>query len=245
LQIDSKALMITFMFKPALIISLLLLIVSCNPKLANGLRRQDLKKDVEIITDHGTMIIRLSDATPLHRDNFLKLVRQHFYDSILFHRVIQNFMIQAGIPATKNTAQALNQMSEKVAYTIPAEFVPSLFHKKGMIAAARTGDEVNPLKASSGSQFYIIQGKTFTDTQLDSIETARLKGRKIPLQHRNVYKVTGGAPHLDMSYTVFGSVIKGLQVVDSIAAEPTSGKMGGDKPLNDVRILKAFLVKRR
>lgn len=232
------------MFKPLLVAALLILVVSCNPKLANGLRKNDAKKDVEMVTDHGTMIIRLSDSTPHHRDNFLKLVNQHFYDGILFHRVIQNFMVQAGNPATKNN-KTQDTVMGKTNNTLPAEFVSSLFHQKGVIAAARTGDDVNPLKASSATQFYIVQGKIFNDTGLDSVETFRLKGKKLPLQHREIYKTIGGTPQLDMNYTVFGTVIKGLNVVDSIAAERTSGKAGGDRPLKDTKILKAFLVKRR
>lgn len=223
----------------------IVIFVSCNPKLSNGLRKKDLVKDVQMITDHGTMIIRLSDSTPLHRDNFLKLVKQHFYDGILFHRVIQNFMIQAGDPVTKNSRPAKKVENSAESSTIPAEFVPTLFHKKGVIAAARSGDDVNPLKASSASQFYIVQGRIFTNTSLDSVEIFRLKGRKLPSGHREVYKSIGGSPHLDGNYTVFGQVISGLEVIDKIASEPTSGNQGGNKPLKDVRILKVSLVERK
>lgn len=233
------------MFKPALVIALFTFIVSCNPKLANGLRKNDLKKDVEMVTDHGTIVIRLSDSTPLHRDNFLRLVKQHFYDGIIFHRVIQNFMIQAGDADTKNTVKTIDTTKRKAERTVPSEFVPSLFHHKGVIAAARMGDDVNPLKASSETQFYLVQGKIFTDAGLDSVETLRLQGRKLPLQHREIYKTLGGTPHLDMNYTVFGNVISGLAVIDSIAAEKTSGKTSGDKPLKDIRILRSYLVKRK
>ena len=217
--------------------------ISCNPKLSNGLRKNDLKKDIEMITDKGTMIIRLSDSTPLHRDNFLKLVKQGYFDSLLFHRVIKNFMIQGGDPNSRH-AKADSVLGDGGPdYTIPAEFRASLFHYKGVIAAAREGDDTNPAKASSGSQFYIVQGKIFSDTGLDSVEINRLKGRKIPMAHRQVYKTIGGAPHLDQNYTIFGEVIKGLNVVDSIAAVSTSGKPY-DRPLNDVRIIKMKLVKR-
>ncbi|MBI1781744.1 MAG: peptidylprolyl isomerase [Sphingobacteriales bacterium] len=218
---------------------------SCNPKLSNGLRKNDLKKDVQIETSMGTMVVRLSDSTPLHRDNFLKLVKQHFYDSILFHRVINHFMIQAGDPDSKR-AEAGKQLGEGgPSYTVPAEFRSALFHKKGVIAAARTGDDVNPQKASSGSQFYIVQGKIFTDAGLDSVETYRLKGRKLPAEHRAVYKTLGGTPHLDQGYTVFGELVSGFNVLDSIAAVPTSGRQAGDRPLKDVRIIKMSLVKRK
>ena len=129
-------------------------------------------------------------------------------------------------------------------YTIPAEFRPTLFHKRGALGAARTGDDVNPARASSGSQFYIVQGKRFTDTQLDSVETFRLKGRKIPASQRAVYRDIGGAPHLDQHYTVFGEVIEDMDVVDSIAAVRTSGAPL-DRPLAEVRILNMKLVRRK
>jgi cyclophilin family peptidyl-prolyl cis-trans isomerase len=225
-------------------ILLVMLIAACNPKLSNGLRKNDLKKDVELTTSKGVIVLRLSDSTPQHRDNFLKLVKQHYYDSILFHRVIKNFMIQAGDPNSKKAKPGEPLGNGGPGYTVPAEFRPALFHKKGALAAARTGDDVNPLKASSGSQFYIVQGRVFTDAGLDSVETFRLKGRKLPLEHRAVYKTLGGAPHLDQNYTVFGEVIKGLEVVDSIASTTTSGGQGGNRPLSDMKIIKARLIKR-
>src|SRR4029077_20993322 len=137
--------------------------LACNPKLSNGLRKNDLKKDVEILTSKGIIIIRLSDSTPLHRDNFLKLAKQGYYDSVLFHRVINHFMIQAGDPNSKHAKPDDMLGDGGPTYTIPAEFRATLFHHKGVIAAARTGDDVNPQKASSGSQFYIVQGKVFSD----------------------------------------------------------------------------------
>jgi len=222
-----------------------LLLAGCNPKIGNGLRRNDLGKDVEMVTDKGTMIIRLSDLTPRHRDNFLLLVKKHYYDSILFHRVINRFMIQAGDPNSKQAKSGAPLGNGGPGYTVPAEFNAVLFHKKGVIAAAREGDESNPLKASSGSQFYIVQGKPFTDTGLDSVETFRLKGRKLPAAHRAMYKTLGGTPHLDSNYTVFGEVIGGIETIDSIASVPTSGRQGGDRPLKDVRIIKARLIKRK
>ena len=219
--------------------------VACNPKIAGSLRKHDLNKDVEMVTDKGIMVIRLSDLTPLHRNNFLLLVKQHYYDSILFHRVINHFMIQAGDPGSKNARPSAQLGDGGPAYTIPAEFTAELFHKKGVIAAARQGDDVNPAKASSGSQFYIVQGRVFTDAGLDSVETFRLKGRKLPAMHRAVYKTLGGAPHLDSAYTVFGEVINGLAVIDSIAKTPTNGRQGGDRPLQNIRIISARLVNRR
>jgi peptidyl-prolyl cis-trans isomerase B (cyclophilin B) len=209
------------------------------------IHKRDRKKDIEMITDSGKIILRLSDSTPLHRDNFIKLVKQHYYDGILFHRVISKFMIQAGDPNSKkaNNGEALGNGG--LPYTIPAEIVPSLFHRKGVLAAARMGDNVNPYRESSASQFYIVQGKTFTPTILDSVETFRLKGNKIPQANREVYQTIGGAPHLDRSYTIFGEVIQGIEVVDKIANTKTSGKEGGDRPLKDIQIVKMRLIRRK
>lgn len=209
------------------------------------LKRKDRKRDVELLTTEGTIVLRLYDSTPLHRDNFLRLVKSHYYDSILFHRVIQNFMIQAGDPNSK-TAQPHQPLGNGgPAYTIAPEFRSSLFHKKGVIAAARMGDDVNPEKRSSASQFYIVQGGTFSDKELDSVEVVRLNGRKLPLTHRDYYKTIGGTPQLDGNYTVFGEVVHGMEVVDKIAAMPTSKAQDHDRPLQDVRIVKAKLVKRK
>ena len=225
-----------------LFLGVYLVLVSCNPRLASGIRKNDLKKDVQLETTKGTMVIRLSDSTPLHRDNFIRLVKKGFYDSIFFHRVIQNFMIQAGDPNSKQASDTQRLGSGGPGYTVPAEFRPSLFHQKGVIAAARMGDDVNPQKASSGSQFYIVQGKIFTDAGLDSVETIRLK-RKIPQEHREVYKTVGGTPHLDQNYTVFGAVVRGLNVIDSIASTATNRQLG-DRPVQNVRIVKARMVRR-
>ena len=231
---------ISLVVTPFILISLF----SCNPKLSNGLRKKDLKKDVAIETTKGTIIVRLSDSTPLHRDNFLRLAKQHYYDSILFHRVIQNFMIQAGDPESKIASAGKLLGNGGPGYTVPAEIRTTFFHKKGVLAAARTGDEVNPKRASSGSQFYIVKGRIHTDKSLDSVVTFRLNGRKLPLAHREVYKTIGGSPHLDQGYTIFGEVVSGLSIVDSIAAVPTSKGVDRDRPLVDVRIIKMRLVKR-
>ena len=208
-------------------------------------KKKDRKKDVLLQTNMGDIAIRLSDSTPLHRDNFLKLVKEGFYDSVIFHRVIKNFMIQSGDPNSKNAPAGQPLGNGSPGYTIPAEFRTTLFHKKGMIAAARQGDDVNPMKESSGSQFYITQGKVFTDAGLDSVETFRLNGRKIPPGQREVYKTIGGTPHLDQNYTVFGEVVKGLDVVDKIATVPTSRAQDRDRPLENVVIVKATLIKRK
>lgn len=223
---------------------LLLIAISCSllsfSQQEIKLKKRDRKRDIEMLTSEGPIVLRLSDATPLHRDNFLRLVKTKFYDSLLFHRVIQNFMIQAGDPNSKSAVEGVALGNGGPSYKVPAEFRPSLFHKKGMLAAARDN---NPEKASSGSQFYIVQGKKFTDAGLDSVETFRLK-RTLPAEHRAVYKTVGGAPHLDQNYTVFGEVVRGLDLVDKIAATPTS-KTPPDRPVTDVRIIKARLVKRK
>ena len=197
-------------------------------------------RKVKVITPYGTMIIRLYDQTPKHRDNFIKLARRHFYDSTLFHRVIKNFMIQGGDPDSKHAHPGDTLGNGDIGYTIPPEFQLDLFHRKGALAAAR---EDRPDKASSGCQFYIVQGKVFTDEQLDKVEQTRLGGRKIPLDQRQVYKTEGGVPHLDQSYTVFGQVIKGMEVIDKIAALKTDNH---DRPLQDVpmkvRVIRKWLL---
>lgn len=226
------------------LITVAFLFVACNPRISGSVRKKDLQKDVLLQTSKGDIRLRLYDETPLHRNNFLQLVKDGYYDSILFHRVINHFMIQAGDPNSKQAADTVDLGEGDKPYTIPAEIRPAFFHRKGVLAAARTGDDVNPQRASSGSQFYIVQGKKFTDAGLDSVETIRLKGRKIPAEHRAVYKTLGGTPHLDQAYTVFGEVVDGIAVVDSIAAVPTNGRLEGDRPLQPVRILKARLVKR-
>jgi len=208
------------------------------------IKKKDRRKDVELVTNYGNIVLRLNDSTPLHRDNFIRLVKTGYYDSVLFHRVINRFMIQSGDPESKHAEKGQPLGNGGPKYTIPAEFRVTLFHRKGVLAAARDGDDVNPEKASSGSQFYIVQGKKFTDAGLDSVETYRLKGRKIPADQREVYKTIGGTPHLDQGYTVFGEVVSGLDVVDTIAAVPTSKEEDRDRPLEDVRIIKAHLIKR-
>ena len=209
------------------------------------IKKKDRKKDIEMVTSHGTMILRLSDSTPLHRDNFLRLVKSGYYNNVLFHRVIKNFMIQAGDPGSRGAKSGIPLGNGGPGYTVPAEFRPSLFHKKGALAAARMGDDVNPGKASSGSQFYIVQGKVFTDVGLDTLESTRLKGYKLPLAHREVYKTLGGTPHLDQNYTVFGELISGTEVLDAIASTETSKATDRDRPLTDVKILDVKLIKRK
>jgi cyclophilin family peptidyl-prolyl cis-trans isomerase len=208
------------------------------------LKKKDRKRDVEFVTTDGVIILRLSDSTPLHRDNFLRLVKSHFYDSLLFHRVIQYFMIQGGDPASRNAIAGRPLGDSGLPYTIPAEFRVSLFHKRGVLAAARESDDINPGKASSSCQFYIVQGKKYTDAGLDSVESGRLK-RKLPEYQREIYKTLGGSPFLDQNYTIFGEVVSGMETVDKIAAGPTSKGEDLDRPLNDVRILSSRLIKRK
>ena len=193
---------------------------------------------VRIKTSYGDCIIRLYNETPLHRDNFIKLAKKGFYNGTLFHRVIQNFMIQGGDPDSKKAIPELELGDGDVGYTVPAEFRDSLFHKRGVLAAAR--DE-NPKKASSGCQFYITEGKRFTDGKLDTLEKTRLKGRKIPAWQREWYKSVGGVPHLDQNYTVYGEVVSGLDMVDRIAAVK---KDACDRPLMDVPMMVEVLSKK-
>jgi peptidyl-prolyl cis-trans isomerase B (cyclophilin B) len=233
------------MKKSFIIIASLFITAFCMAQKDSTVKKKDRKRDVLMQTTMGDIVIHLSDSTPLHRDNFLKLVKVGYYDSLLFHRVIQNFMIQGGDPNSKTASAGVPLGNGGPGYTVPAEFRTTLFHKKGVIAAARTGDNVNPQKASSGSQFYIVQGKVFRSGELDTLEIQRLNGRKIPLEQRMAYTTIGGTPHLDQGYTVYGEVVKGLDVVDKIAAVQTSKGQDRDRPLQDVRIVKVKLIKRK
>lgn len=223
----------------AILLSIFLMACSSTKKLAV---KTPPEERIKLTTDSGVILLKLYDKTPLHRDNFIKLVKEHYFDSLLFHRVIKKFMIQGGDPDSKHAKPGDELGNGGPAYTIPAEFDTSLFHKKGVIAAAREGDNVNPAKASSGSQFYIVEGKVFTDAGLDSVETYRLK-RKIPIWQREVYKTIGGTPHLDMNYTVFGEVESGLDVVDKIAATKTDGN---NRPLQDIKMqIEVIIIKHK
>ena len=193
---------------------------------------------VKIKTSKGECIIMLYNQTPNHRDNFLKLSREGFYNGTLFHRVIKEFMIQGGDPDSKTAkpGQALGEGDLK--YRVEAEFRDSLFHKKGVLAAARDN---NPQKESSASQFYIVQGKKWTDPTLDDFQMKRMNGRIIPESQRKVYKELGGTPHLDQNYTVYGEVVSGIEMVDAIAGVKTGTS---DRPVEDVSMMVSVLKKR-
>jgi peptidylprolyl isomerase len=239
---------------------------------------------VQIKTTIGNITVRLYNETPIHRNNFIKLVNSHVYDDVTFHRVIKDFMVQAGDPETK-TGYKKRENDTLSSYTIPAEFNSALFHKKGALAAARQGNETNPQMRSSGTQFYIVQGIKYTDEALNQAEqriinnrkqalftsllkqvsdSVKIKGLaltdaeiqekasllmfekissepeyKIPDNQRTTYKNIGGVPRLDGTYTVFGEVVEGLEIVDRIADSKTNEN---DKPLTDIRIIKTTVI---
>ena len=180
-------------------------------------------------TPFGEMIIKLHEETPQHQDNFVKLIEQGYYDSLLFHRVIDGFMIQGGDPNSKGAEPGERLGTGGPGYTVPAEFVDSLMHRKGALAAARTGDNVNPQKASSGSQFYIVHGTRLTEDMLNEVESR--KGIRYSQEQRKVYLEEPGTPLLDREYTVFGQVVEGLEVIDQIAKVPKDPR---DRPRTDV-----------
>ncbi len=253
------------------------LLISCQPKLELG------KKDriVEVETQYGNLKIKLYDQTPAHRDNFVKLAHQKYFDGTLFHRVIDGFMVQGGDPDSKGAKSGRHLGEGGPGYQIPAEFVPELFHKRGVLAAAREGDQNNPEKKSSGSQFYIAQGKVYTVGELDTLQmkmNGKLKSSifktvqmekaeylskcqmegeieklneaieqinsevdslflasKISLTKEQIeaYTTVGGIPHLDRNYTVFGEVIEGMDLIDSIAGVKTDDF---DRPLDNIEM---------
>jgi len=282
---------------------------NCDSELEEGLMKSDLSKDVEMVTDFGTIILRLSDDTPIHRNNFIKLVNAKYYDSIAFHRVIENYIIQAGNPTSKPGKTYNGNGNPELNYTIEAEFRPNLFHKRGALGAVRQGGISNPNRSSSGLQFYIVQRGKQTDSTLNAslervnnfsaeknvinspklskdiaeylnlakkleplkeedlteedtvllkslrskinsynidslakIEVKNMSKYSYPKAHREIYKTLGGAAHLDQNYTVFGEVVQGMDVVDSIAKVETGKR---DKPINDIRIISAKMIKRK
>ena len=200
---------------------------------------------VRMFTTAGVVDMKLYDETPAHRDNFVKLVKNQQYDSLLFHRVIKDFMIQGGDPASKNAVPGELLGEGDLGYTVEAEFMPDLhYHRRGALAAAREGDDVNPSKASSACQFYIVWGKVYTKEQLESyMEWYKQRTGKelnVTPEQFEAYTTVGGTPHLDGGYTVFGEVVKGLEVIEAIQNVKCDGN---DRPLRDVRIIKMELVK--
>lgn len=283
-------------YKLGLIVLALLGIVAFTvPSKKNPDKKQKMENPIVTFeTNYGVIKVKLYNETPLHRDNFIKLAEEHYFDSLLFHRVIENFMIQAGDPNSKGAAPGVMLGTGGPGYTIPAEFNPNLIHKKGALAAARLGGPQNPKKESSGSQFYIVVGQKVPMEQLDAMaaqKSEQAKGEYIQTQlykpenkdvlnelitlqkagdrenfmikwnafeetyadslktiptynytenQKNIYQTLGGTPHLDMDYTVFGEVIDGLSVVDSIAAVKTDR---ANRPLEDVIIIKVSVEK--
>ena len=206
------------------------------------------QKEVHVVleTTCGNIELKLYDQTPLHRDNFRALVAEGAYDSLLFHRVIREFMIQGGDPDSKEAAPGVVLGEGDRPYTVPAEFrlEEGIYHRRGTLAAAREGDDVNPEQRSSAMQFYIVWGRIFDEEGLDKVQEridVRTDGRvKLSPAMRETYKTVGGTPHLDGQYTVFGEVVSGLDVVDAIQNMATDPN---DRPLQDVRILRAYVKK--
>ena len=186
---------------------------------------------VQITTDYGRLLVRLYDETPLHRDNFLKLAEEGFYDGLLFHRVMNGFMVQGGDPESRDASPGSALGIGGPGYQVPAEFNENLIHVKGALAAARQPDMVNPEKKSSGSQFYIVQGAPVDEASLDILEIRN--GMHYSPAQREEYATLGGTPHLDMGYTVFGRVIEGMDVIDKIAAVQTDQR---NRPTGDIKM---------
>ena len=210
--------------KKMILAVLILAGLSCSAQ-----KQQEKETVVVIKTSMGTIKAKLYNDTPQHRDNFLKLIDQGWYNGSPFHRVINQFMIQGG----QNKDGRLDP-----GYTVPAEIKDNHFHKKGALAAARKPDQVNPKKASSGSQFYIVQGKVYDERTLDMFESRM--GKVFSARQRQAYQTVGGTPHLDGDYTVFGEVTEGLDIVDKIAAVKTGP---GDVPVEAVTILSVTVEK--
>jgi len=230
----SSLIMKIFRLVLASVISIVLL--SCGGFLFaqdNEQAEEEIVKDpiVKMHTNYGDITIKLYNDTPQHRDNFLKLVEECFYDSTLFHRVIAGFMIQAGDPDSKGAMPQKQLGAGGPGYTVSAEFRKDLIHKKGALAAARQGDRVNPQKRSSGSQFYIVVGRPWTEDEMTMVEER--KGFKYTDEQKEIYKTLGGYPFLDREYTVFGEVIEGLDVVNAISVVDTNP---ADRPLQDAII---------
>ena len=221
----------------ALLTGFVLLIGCAQPGNSTNNKQDEKMQTVLISTDLGDMTVVLYNETPEHRDNFLRLAEEGFYDDLLFHRVIEGFMIQAGDPHSRGAAPGERLGSGGPGYTVVAEIQDGLFHQKGALSAARQGDQVNPEKRSSGSQFYIVQGRRWSEQELDMM--ARNRGIEFSEEQVEKYTSIGGTPHLDNEYTVFGQVIAGLDVIDKIAAVRTGP---GDRPIEDVAIKSITII---
>ncbi len=186
---------------------------------------------VEIETSYGNMLVELFDETPKHRDNFLKLAEDGYFNGLLFHRVIDGFMIQGGDPNSRKAKPGEPLGTGGPGYTVAAEFNMNRVHIKGALSAARQGDQVNPQKASSGSQFYIVQGKPISESEIKVMEAR--KSIQYSAEQKKIYQEVGGTPFLDNEYTVFGQVIKGLDVIDRIASQQTDAR---NRPTSDIQM---------
>ena len=201
---------------------------------------QEKETVVVINTNKGKISVKLYNETPLHRDNFIKLVNARQYDGLLFHRVIKQFMIQAGDINSKNAPAGQPLGGGDLGYTIPAEIVyPRYFHKYGQLCAARLEDDLNPEKASSASQFYIVTGIFYTENELNRIEQER--NITLTTEQRQAYMTQGGSPHLDGEYTVFGELVKGKKVIDKIQFVPTDLN---NRPVKNIKIKSMKIVKK-
>lgn len=229
--------MLKFVFSPHRVLLLFLCFALLGELHA---RKKEKLSVVRLETNMGDIRIALSDLTPVHRDNFLRLVEDGFYDGIIFHRVIEDFMAQAGDPDSKGAGRDCTLGEGGPGYTLPAEIVfPDLYHIRGSVAAAREGDDVNPEFRSSGSQFYIVWGERMRPASMKkSIAYLQERGVELDKFMINDYQVLGGTPHLDGAYTVFGHVIEGLDVVETIQEQPTDSV---DRPLEDIVIIKAVV----
>lgn len=228
------------MIKKIIYIFLILITALNTDCLAQKAQKKKKQTKVLISTEYGNIKIVLYNETPQHRDNFIKLIKEKFYDDLLFHRVMNNFMIQGGDPESKDAKEGVMLGNGGPGYTIPAEFDTNLTHKKGVLAAARQPDNVNPNKESSGSQFYIVQGKKFTKAEIDQMNKRKGNPINYTEEQYRVYEEIGGTPHLDMEYTVFGEVIEGLEVIDLIAAVQTDRR---NRPKKDVKMTMKIVKK--
>ena len=209
------------------IVSLVMILVTVNINAQEQESQQE--RLIKMETTLGNMVIKLYNETPGHRDNMIKLIEEGFFKDQLFHRVIGDFMVQGGDPHSVGAKKGQRLGTGGPGYTVPAEFKENLYHKKGALAAARQGDQMNPTKASSGSQFYLVQGRVFTIEELNMMaQRGMIKPDKGVVE---TYTTIGGTPHLDGGYTVFGEVVEGIEVLDSIAALETDAY---DRPAEDV-----------